>query len=103
MQQNEHGETHWYSRLPRGSLGLALIVLAAGAAWAHDNAPTAVAWVLTAVVAAAWVGAIIWVALPALRLQRDPVLRRIGVTPWPVEPAKRKSGASAETNARVVK
>lgn len=95
MQQDNHGETRWSSRLPGGSVGLALVVSAAGAAWAHENAPKAVAWGLTAAAAAAWVGAIIWCALPLLRLQRDPVLRRMGLTLWPVESARRKSGTMA--------
>lgn len=53
-----------------------------GVAWAHGNAPTAVAWALTAAVAASWIGAIIWCSMPLLRLQRDPLLRRMGLTPW---------------------
>lgn len=80
----------WYSRLPRGSLGLVLVIVAGCAGWAHDNTSKTVAWALTGAAAAAWVGAIIWVAQPLsmLRLQRDPVLRRMGLTPWPVSRAR---------------
>jgi len=74
----------WYSRLPRGSLGLVLVIVAGCAVWAHDNAPKPIAWALTGAAAAAWVGAIVWCTQPLLDLQRDPVLRRMGLTPWRV-------------------
>jgi hypothetical protein len=88
MEHDGQGQRYWYSRLPKGSLGLALIISGAGAAWAHGSAPKAVAWAVTAAAAAAWVGALIWCALPLLRLQRDPVLRRMGLTPWSLSRAR---------------
>ena len=40
---DEQGQRYWYSRLPKGSLGLTLVILGAVAARAHESAPKAVA------------------------------------------------------------
>jgi len=64
--------------------------MAAGVGWAHGSVPKAVEWALTAAVAASTAGAIIWCVVPLWRLQHDPVLRRMGLTPWPVRQAPRE-------------
>jgi hypothetical protein len=93
MQSHAQDRKYWYSGLPQGSLGPALIIVAAGAAWAHESAPTAVAWALTTAAAVAWVGAITWCALPTFRAQREPVLRHMGFTPWPAAQGRRPQSA----------
>jgi hypothetical protein len=98
MKNDQHDDEprSQHSRLPAGSLGLALIGLGAGAAWAHANALKPLAWALTTGAIVGTIAAIVWCAMPLLRLQRDPVLRRMGLTPWPLSRTKR----TTQTDAR---
>jgi len=88
----------WYSRLPQGSLGLALVALAVCASWAQASGRTALAWGLGASAAAGAVAAVLWCVMPLVHLQRDPVLRRMGMTPWPIREDSRHRGPNARGN-----
>jgi hypothetical protein len=80
----------WERLVPRGSLGLILVGLFVGAAWADEHgAPASVTWTIVVIAVAGTVAAVIWCAMPLLRLQRDPVLQQMGLTPWPPSRKKR--------------
>jgi hypothetical protein len=87
----------WERLVPKGSLGLILIGMFVGAAWADERgAPATVTWTLTGIAVAGTVAAVVWCAMPFLRLQRDPVLRQMALTPWTTSRRKRPAAHERE-------
>jgi hypothetical protein len=92
--------SRWELLWPRGSLGFVVLALVVAAAVAHErDASSSVKWTLTVVALASAAAAVIWCCMPLLSLQRDPILRKMGLTPWPISRRTRQRTEDPGTRA----
>lgn len=77
-----------------GSVGIPYLVLIAGAIWAEESGKPSLALPLAALVCTVTVAIVVWLLLPLYRAQRDPMLRSMGLIPWPVRHGARTPPAS---------